>query len=187
MDGVPGINLKGGICLSGGVGQRQTRSDKKVDVKATMSAILKNQLYEFAELCNEPVKDIAERLCLRGLVSPCIITVICKWLRYNYRYSRTLALGDIERPRLQLTPAGDTSRVSLRFNANDYDQLCSLARALDITPSSTATTLIRVTTSNSEFMYDFVEGLSKVNDMQRKEVKQFLSKVWGIEFKGGIK
>lgn len=172
--------------MSGGVGQRQTRSDKKVDVKATMSITLKNQLYDFAELCDEPVKDVAEQLCLRGLVSPCIITVICKWLRFNYRYNRTMALGDINRPKLQLLPSGETSRVSLRFNANDYDQLCSLARALDITPSSTATMLIRVTTSNDEFMNEFVEGLSKVSEGQRVAVKRFVSKVWDIQFnKGG--
>ena len=61
-----------------------------------------------------------------------------------------------------------------------------LAYALDLTLSSTATVLIRVTTTNDKFMNEFVEGLSKIDDVQRMEVKQFLSKVWGIQFiKGG--
>ncbi len=165
------------------MGERQTRSDKKVDVKATMSVKLKRQLYSFAELCNEPVKDIAERLCIRGSVSRFVIADVCKWLRYDYRFKRTLAIGDINRPKLQLVPSGETSRVSLRFNANDYDQLCNLARALDITPSSTATMLIRVATSNDDFMNEFVEILNKINDVQRKEVKHFCTKAWGIIFK----
>lgn len=169
-----------------GVGERKQRIDRKIDVKSTMSTILKNQLYEFAELSNEPVKNIAEKLCVRGMISLYLMTDLSKWLRRDYRYSNTIVLGHSERPRLKLTSRGETGKVSMRFMINDYDQLCNLAYALDLTPSSTATVLIRVTTTNDEFMNEFVEGLSKIDEVQRMEVKQFLSKVWGIQFiKGG--
>jgi hypothetical protein len=115
-----------------------------------------HQLYQFAELSNEPVKDIVERLCLRGMTSQYIMTDLSKWLRRDYRFNRTIALGYGERPCLKLTPKSEKGKVSMRLMINDYNQLCNLAYALDITPSSTATVLIRVTTENDEFMNEFV-------------------------------
>ena len=163
--------------MEGKVGKRKGRSDKKVDVKPTMSLTLKRQLYDFADLCNEPVKDIAERLCIQGMVSRNIIEEICKWFRRDYRYDNTIALGYIERPRLKLKPQGETGKVTMRLKPNDNDRLQDLAYALDLTPTSTAAVLIRVTFKNMEFMTRFVEELKKVNEAERAEVRQFIARV----------
>lgn len=156
------------------VGERKVRSDKKVDVKPTMSLALKKQLYEFANICNEPVKDIAERLCVDGLTSIVIIDTICKWLRRNYYYKDTIAIGHSERPRLKLKARGETGKVTIRFNIKDYDKLSELAHALDITPSATATVLIRLTLKNAEFMDKFVDNLYRGSDIQKEEIKKHL-------------
>ncbi len=158
------------------MGERKVRSDKKVDVKPTMSLELKSKLYELADLCNEPVKDIGERLCVEGLKSKIIIEILCKWLRRNYYYNNTIALGHIERPRLKLKALGETGKVTIRFIRNDYDKLCELAYAMDITPSATATVLIRLTMNSAEFMEKFVEGLYEGSDLQKGRIKQHLSK-----------
>lgn len=160
--------------------ERKTRSDKKVDVKPTMSLVLKRQLYEFARLCNEPVKDIAERLCVDALTSKCIMDELCKWLRRNYYYNNTIVIGYKERPRLKLTFQGETGKVTIRFLKCDYDQLSDLAYSLDINPSATAAVLIRLTIRNKEFMEMFVSNLNKVNERERFEVMRFLNRIWMI-------
>jgi len=168
--------------VNGRVGDRQLRPDKKVDVKATMSLSLKNQLYEFAELCNVPVKDISERLCINGATSSHIVDQLSKWMRRDYVYLTSLVLGDTERPKLKLTSKEETGRVSIRFKQKDYDQLCELAHALDLTPSSAVTVLIRVCTKNNAFMPGFIESLESVSKKEKYEIKRFLAATWGIYF-----
>lgn len=158
------------------VGERKVRSDKKVDVKPTMSLELKSKLYEFAEICNKPVKDIGELLCVEGLKSKLIIEKLCKWLRRNYYYNSTIAIGHIERPRLKLKALGDTGKVTIRFVREDYDKLCELAYAMDLTPSATATVLIRLTMNNNEFMDYFVDSLYEGSDLEKSKIKQYLIK-----------
>lgn len=167
--------------MKSGGGERQVRSDKKVDVKATMSTTLKSQLYDFAFLCKEPVKDVANKLCIKGAVSDPVIRDIAKWFRRNYKYKRAIVYGRSERPRLQLTPQGDTGRVSMRMTNEEYDTLRNLAIALDITTSATATVLIRKTTLNNEFMNEYVKYLD-VDERTRGEIRQFCTKFWKINF-----
>lgn len=38
-------------------------------------------LYKFADICDEPVKDVAERLCNTGAVSEFVVEEIRKWFR----------------------------------------------------------------------------------------------------------
>ncbi|MEK4170946.1 MULTISPECIES: hypothetical protein [Lysinibacillus] len=132
--------------------RRITRSDKKVDVKPTISESLKTTLYRFAEICDEPVKDVAERLCNTGAVSEIIVEEIRKWFRRDYRWKNTITLGYPERPKLKITVHADKGKVTIKFKQRDYDQLSVLAFALDITPTTTAAVLIRVTLSNRKFM-----------------------------------
>ena len=162
-----------------GVGERQQRADKKVDLKATMSIALKTQLYDFAEMCEEPVKTIAERLCIEGITNRYIAEEYAKWVRRDFRYNNTIVFGHPERPKLQLTPNGETGKVSMRFNKSDYDRLCDLAYALDITPSSTATVLIRLATKDEHFMQSFIYDLD-VDESQLVKIKNFLKRTWAI-------
>ena len=159
------------------------RNDKKVDVKATLSVTFKKQLYFFAELCNEPVKEIAERFCILGLVEPSVIDEICKWLRRDYRYGTAIAIGHMERPKLKVKSKGETGKVSMRFNQKAYDKLAKLAYALDITPSSAAAVLIRVASKDTVFMEKFIYDLDRVDEEQREMVKEFAKETWGIRFK----
>ena len=168
--------------MQNGGGNRKTRSDKKVDVKPTLSVNLKNQLYSFAYLCDEPVKDVAEKLCLDAATSKVIIDDICKWFRRNYIYHNTVAVGDPERPKLKISIKGESSKVTIRFVREDYDLLCDIAHALDITPTSTAGLLIKVSLSNVEFMQQYAyEHLIHLSDDQKKKIDVFLNKLWGLK------
>ncbi|MEK4255397.1 hypothetical protein [Ureibacillus sp. FSL K6-2830] len=158
---------------------RKTRSDKKIDVKPTISKNLKNQLYTFAFLCNEPVKDVAERLCIRGATSKVIIEEICQWFRRDYLYKNTLVIGDPNRKKLKIHIQGESAKVTIRFKQNDYDLLCKLAHALDLTPTTTAAVLIRMTLYNVEFMQKYAyDNLSQLSDERKKKIEVLLKKMW---------
>lgn len=160
------------------VGNRQIRSDKKVDVKPTMSITLKNQLYNFADRCNEPVKDIAERLCVQGMVSGDVMEEMCKWLRRDYFYKNTHVMGYMERPKLKIKSNGETNKVTMRLKQTDYDKLSELAYALDITATSTAAVLIRMASKNDSFMTAFIDGLKKIDFREKELLKRNLHKIF---------
>lgn len=136
---------------------RKVRSDKKVDVKPTMSITLKKQLYDFADLCQEHVKDVAEQLCVKGATSEFIIENIRQWFRRDYHREHTITRGFIERPRLKITYQGETDKVTIKFVQKDYDLLSDLARALDINPTATSSVLIKMTLSNRNFMNEYIQ------------------------------
>lgn len=147
--------------------ERKVRSDKKVDVKPTMSLELKEMLYHFAYLSNEPVKDVAERLCTLGTMSEEIISSIKHWFRRDYYRPNTITVGYLERPRLKIIMKGETGKVTIKFPQSDYDILCKLAHALDLTPTSTCTLLIKMTLTNRDFMESYVERYLKGVDKKR--------------------
>lgn len=162
-------------------GERKTRSDKKIDVKPTLSVDFKNQLYTFAYLCNEPVKDVAEKLVIDGATSKVVIDDICKWFRRNYNYSNTVAIGDADRPKLKFNYTGKTEKVTIRFKKEDYDLLSDIAYALDLTPTSTAALLIRVSLINIEFMQQYcTKHLMNLSNEKKKKIDVFLNQLWGL-------
>lgn len=151
------------------------RSDKKVDLKATMSLQSKERLYQFAEMCEEPVKDVAERLCALGSDSQYVIDDIRGWFRRNYYYKNSIVIGYLERPKLTIISLGETSKVSIKFHKENYDKLCAVAYALDITPSSTASVLIVTSLKNHAFMDDYIAyHLQHLEENSLKEIRQFL-------------
>lgn len=150
-----------------GTTERKPRSDKKVDVKPTMSLELKELLYHFAYLSNEPVKDAAERLCTLGAMSEVVITSIRRWFRRDYHRPNTITVGYLERPRLKIIMKGETGKVTIKFPQTDYDIICRLAHALDITPTSTCTLLIKMTLTNRDFMGSYVERYLKDLDKNK--------------------
>lgn len=155
--------------------ERKVRSDKKVDVKPTMSLELKELLYHFAYLSNEPVKDVAERLCSLGAMSEEVIMSIRHWFRRDYHRPNTITVGYLERPRLKIIMKGETGKVTIKFPQNDYDILCKLAHALDLTPTSTATLLIKMTLTNREFMEMYVQRyLRNLDNKKILEVNRLL-------------
>ncbi|UAW07775.1 hypothetical protein PVJ1_00041 [Psychrobacillus phage PVJ1] len=155
--------------------KRKVRSDKKVDVKPTMSVTLKKQLNDFARICDEPVKDVAEQLCVKGATSEFIIENIRQWFRKDYHRPHTITRGFIERPRLKITYQGETDKVTIKFVQKDYDLLSDLARALDINPTATSSVLIKMTLSNRNFMHEYIQlYLNHLDQQKISEIKRLL-------------
>ena len=135
-----------------GNSRRLTRSDKKVDVKPTISENLKTPLYRLSEILCLPVKDVTEQLCIDGSLSPIIIEEMKKWFRRDYHHGTSWTFGNPDRPRLRIITEGCKGKVAIKFKRKDYDQICNLAFALDLTPTTTCAVLLMITMRNRKFM-----------------------------------
>lgn len=172
----------GGGVLNIGGGKRKQRSDKKIDVKPTVSLEFKRNLYTFAYLCDEPVKDVAERLILEGLFSKLIIDQFCKWLRRDYYYNNAVAVGHQDRPKLKILYAGETSKISIKLLREDYDILSDLAHALDVPPTTAAGMIIKMTLNSVTFMRDYVQTFLRHLDSEKKrQIEALLIMMWKKE------
>lgn len=158
-----------------GNSRRLTRSDKKVDVKPTISENLKTMLYRLSEVLDKPVKDVAERLCNEGCMHTLIIEEMKKWFRRDYHHGVTWVLGNPERPRLRIGTDLYRGKVTIKFKRSDYDQICKLAFALDITPTTTCAVLLMLTLRSKKLMqwYLGMHG-NNLDEMKLREVYKLL-------------
>ena len=121
--------------MTAGQGTRKVRSDKKREVKPTISIQLKDAIYIISYVTSTPVKDVAERICTDGLASKKVISSLSPRFRRTVRLANTLYMGDIKRPTLRRNNIAEkTDRISLRLLAPDYDNLSTLAFALTLHP-----------------------------------------------------
>ncbi|MGN7183209.1 hypothetical protein ACTHRJ_20485, partial [Cytobacillus kochii] len=95
--------------------KRQTRSDKKKDIKPTISIDLKNCIYQLSYVTNQPVKDIVEILCEKGLQSRKVMEYLSQYFRRDYQFFNTTFFGQLERESLQRKyQSPKNERVSVR-------------------------------------------------------------------------
>lgn len=161
--------------MHGGVGDKKIRSDKKVDLKATLSVQSKERLRAFSAACNEPLKDVSERFLSLALYSRIIISELCVWFRRNYIYDNSIAFGDLDRPKIVVKSSGPSDVVSLKLRRPVYEKLCELAHALDIPPSTTVSLLLVSAMNDPQFMKDYMDQfLSDMDPYEIKEIKKIL-------------
>ena len=157
---------------------RKVRSDKKREVKPTIHIELKDTIYRVSYVVDTPVKDIAETICLFGLNSRKVITHLSENFKRNVRFHNTLFMGDLDKPSVQrLKPGTRTERISTRLKQPDYENLVTLAFALDVTPSRAAALLLDASVRHSDFVNSyFQQHLSKTLDFNRMvELKKIIS------------
>jgi len=163
------------------IGSRKMRSDKKVDVKPTISDRTKRQFYKFSELCELPVKDVAQQLIENACTSSLILDDINHWFRRDYVCPPAIHKGNIERPRLKIIFNEETGKINTRLSQENYDQLCDLSYSLDLPPTTTAAILIKRSLHNREFMFDYVRSLKHLSNEEKNELHAFLRKIWGFK------
>lgn len=157
---------------------RKVRSDKKREVKPTIHIELKDTIYRISYVVDTPVKDIVETICLFGLDSRKVITHLSENFKRNVRFHNTLFMGDLDRPAVQrFKPGTRTERLSTRLKQPDYENLVTLAFALDVTPSRAAALLLDASIRHSDFVNSyFQQHLSQTLDFNRMcELKKIIS------------
>lgn len=156
---------------------RKVRSDKKRDVKPTISEQLRETVYRISYITNIPVKDIAETICNHGITSRKVMDNLSANFRRTVRLRNTLYMGVLERPSLQRKRfTGRTERISIRFQQDDYENITTLAFALDVTPSRATALLLDASIRDSDFINYYIRDYLKtqLNDHRMTELKKVL-------------
>jgi hypothetical protein len=157
--------------------KRKVRSDKKRDVKPTISSNLKHCIYRLSYITSTPVKDVAETLCEKGLRSRKVMDYLSTYFRRDLKFSNTIYIGDFERESLQRkVQAGKNERITIRFTQLSYEHISSLARALDVTPSKATALLLDASIRNTNLLNAFVKTYlhDHLDGNRMKELKEVL-------------
>lgn len=143
---------------------RKARSDKKRDVSPTIQIELKDTIYRISYVIDTPVKDIVESICQYGLNSRDVITILSKHFKRNVRFHNTLFMGNLENPSVQRFEKGaKTERIGTRFKQNDYENIVTLAFALDVTPSRATALLLDTSIRHNDFANKYFQEYLTTN------------------------
>lgn len=157
--------------------KRKTRSDKKRDVKPTISIELKSCIYRISYITSTPVKDVVEMLCIKGLRTRVVIDFLSQYFLRDFSLKNTYYIGDISRePLSSKRQKGKTERITTRFNQETYEQIRNLSVALDVTPSKATAILLDASVRNTNLLNSFIKlYLNKhLDDNRMKEMKNVL-------------
>ncbi|MCM3169477.1 hypothetical protein [Peribacillus frigoritolerans] len=156
---------------------RKTRSDKKRDIKPTISTNLKDCIYRLSYITNTPVKVVVEVLCEKGLKSRKVIDYLSNYFRRDFKFLNTVYMGDLERESLQRKyQSGKNERISTRFKQETYEEISLLSQALDVTPSKATSLLLDASIRNTNLLNAFVKTYlhDHIDETRMKELKQVL-------------
>jgi hypothetical protein len=157
--------------------KRRTRSDKKRDVKPTISISLKDCIYRLSYVTDTPVKNVAEIICEKGLQSRKVIEYLSNYFRRNFQFINTVYIGDYGRESLQKKyQSGKNERITIRFTPTTYEDIFSLSRALDVTPSKATALLLDASIRNTNLLNAFVKNYlhEHLDNPRMKELKLVL-------------
>lgn len=157
--------------------KRKPRSDKKRDVKPTISTNLKNCIYRLSYITDTPVKDVVEVLCEKGLKSRKVMDYLSNFFRRDLQFLNTIYIGNLEKESLQRRyQSGKNERITTRLSQVIYEDICSLSNALDVTPSKGTALLLDASIRNTNLLNAFVKSYlhDHIDETRMKELKQVL-------------
>ena len=156
---------------------RKTRSDKKKEVKATLSIDLKDAIYRLSFLTLTHVKDVCEYLCHAALNERKIIEKLSTNFLHDIRYSDTLFRGHLTNKQIEKRISGTTSRVTLKFKRADYEAIYSLSYALEVSPSRTTAILLDMSMKDISIVNQYVKDYlhDNLTHYQMSELKYLLA------------
>lgn len=156
---------------------RKIRSDKKREIKPTIPYELKEAISIISYVTSTPVKDVTERICTEGFQSRKVIENLSPYFRRTVRLKNTLFIGDLNSyPAHRYQTAGKTERISVRFLSHDYENITTLAYALDCTPSKATALLLDVSIRNSDFVNSYFKEFvkTKLDDFRMQELQRLI-------------
>ncbi|KEK21739.1 hypothetical protein BAGA_26190 [Bacillus gaemokensis] len=157
--------------------KRKIRSDKKKDIKPTISSDLREVICRLSYITTTPIKDVGEFICEFGLASKDVIDALANHFRRDLIVDSTCYVGNLERTSLQREKVESPSnRITIRFKQETYERITALAYALDVTPSKATALLLDVSLKNSNVINRYVKThLQATLDNNRlKELKKII-------------
>ncbi|WP_026701694.1 hypothetical protein [Salibacterium aidingense] len=159
--------------------ERATRSDKKRDVKPTISSDLYECIGRLSYITRRPIKDVGETICEKGLVSDGVIESLSPNFKRDYWLSPNRMVkgqGGINQTRI-LRVYGEKRRIKIRFRQDTYEKLCDFAHALDFTVSSACSLLLEMSTMSGNIIHTFIEEYmdEALDEPRKKQLRHVLS------------
>ena len=115
-------------------------------------------IYRINYIISKPVKDICEDACLHGLNSKRVLDELSKHFKRNVVFKNTMYVGHLDTPSVQrLSVSSHTERIGIRFKSQDYENICTLAHALNVTPSRATALLLEASIKDHDFINPYLE------------------------------
>lgn len=155
---------------------RKTRSDKKREVKPTISAYIKRNLFTLAKIVDLPLKDVALIMIGDGLFDDRVLKEFQPLMVSNFCIGNTTYIGNRENHPISIKYRGGKEKISIRFPSIVYENLRNLSFAIGAPPTTTASLMLRKAMFNSSFMESHVIEYSRhIENVQRvDELKRFI-------------
>lgn len=162
--------------------KRKTRSDKKHEIKPTISFALYETISRLSYITMTPMKNVGEYLCEAGLNSREVLEVLQKQFRHSYYFTEggytTLFRGnpDIQKSRA-LKESGPKKRLTLRFRQEVDEKIENLAFALGTTPTSATKILLQTAIKNTNLVNEYITKhvFNSLDDARKEELKKVIA------------
>lgn len=156
--------------------ERKVRSDKKRDIKPTISIEVKDRIYELSYIMTYPVKDVCELMVRHAIGDSVVLGRVSRSFKRGIWFNETLYHGSSFNHGVGRGELGKSSRISFRVDGELYDKLGGLAYALDCTVSRACAVLLYESLIDREFIERCVVE-SELDVSREREVVVLYSKI----------
>lgn len=155
---------------------RLTRSDKKRDVKPTISLDLKDVLYRISYVTFTPVKDVCQQMAMLVLHDRKVIEQLSVYFKRDLIMGHTMFRGHITNETMEKRPKVRGERVTIRFTQKEFESVALLSYALDCTPSRTVAILLDIGMKNIRFVNAYIKQYltEELTNSQMRELQAIL-------------
>lgn len=168
------IQVEGRIWVKGRGGPRKERSDKKYDVDCVVHAKSYELIARLAYICDLPLKDVSEKLCVKGFESKGIIEEMSYLFRREFVYrSNFVFIGDPENKKYQ-KPKNANERVYFRVHKGVDEKIDELAFALDSSKRAAVGLLIETALQDNEVFESLIKAHCPKDEKRMEKLKYFL-------------
>ncbi|MGE1166337.1 hypothetical protein ACQJ0Y_24550 [Peribacillus simplex] len=162
--------------------KRKVRSDKKRDIKPTISHSLNECVHNLSYILNQPVKDIGEKIIMAAINSRDCIEGLSMYFKRDYRHDNTIFRGDFEAEVIQKRNVIQKERIHLRFKAYEHERISALAYSMDCSVSLATTMLLIAGIRNHDVFNQMVDSeVIRLLDPGRvkslKMIQKYISKL----------
>lgn len=158
--------------------KRKVRVDKKIDVKPSIIKNHKDAIYRLSQITGLSVMRVAEDICNHGIRQKKVMSYLSQHFVINLKLHNTVFIGDTNLPRFsRRLPPGETSRISIRFKKEDYDNIFELSVALGgCTPSLACAMLLEASMKDPDIINEFAKRYmdEHVSEDKMRELKKVL-------------
>lgn len=113
------------------VGEWKQRSDKKRDIKPTISIELKETIYHLSDFTKIPVKDVCQYMTMLVLRDRKSIEQLSQFFQRDLWLGNTLFLGTLLNKSVSKHAQENSGRVTIGFSKQEYEAIVLLRNALD--------------------------------------------------------